>query len=156
MDRSSPSDCNGPDGKKGEIGMAQVKKSSFIGKSLSLSAAKITSMVLSLVTTMLLSRFRTLSEYGTYSQMLMVITLMINLFMIGLPNSINYFLSIARTEEDRAKFLSVYYTASTILSALIGLLLVLAVPVLVSYFRNQYIKRFIYFIALYQWNRIID
>lgn len=56
MDRSSPSDCNGPDGKKGEIGMAQVKKSSFIGKSLSLSAAKITSMVLSLVTTMLLEK----------------------------------------------------------------------------------------------------
>jgi len=69
-----------------------------------------------MITAMLLSRFRTLEEYGTYSQLLMVINIATTFFMLGLPNSINFFLARAENNNERQKFLSVYYTLSTVLS----------------------------------------
>ena len=108
-----------------------------------------------MLTTMLLSRFRTLEEYGTYSQMLLAINLVATFFMLGLPNSINYFIGRAETEEEKQKFLSVYYTASTVLSFVAGLLLVMSTPILVAYFKNPLIKGFWYMLAVYPWNMIV-
>lgn len=120
-----------------------------------LTFAKILTLAISMVSSMLLSRFRTLTEYGTYSQLLMVINLASSLFMLGLPNCINYFLGKAKSNEEKAKFLSNYYTLSTILSAVVGMLLVLSVPLLENYFKNEYIKVFWYFLATYPWTKVI-
>lgn len=112
-------------------------------------------MVLSMVAAMLLSRFRTLEEYGTYSQLLMVINIVTTIIVMGLPNSINYFLARADNDETREKFLSLYYTLSTFLGFLTGLVLVLSTPFLVSYFNNPLIEKFIYVLAVFPWTRII-
>lgn len=85
-------------------------KSTIAGDALKLTISKMIILVLSMIAAMLLSRFRTLEEYGTYSQLLLVINLVTSIIMLGLPNSINYFLARAETEESRQKFLSIYYT----------------------------------------------
>ena len=54
-------------------------------------------LVLSMLTTMLLSRSRTLQEYGDYSQLILVSSMATVLFMMGLPSSINYF--VARADD---------------------------------------------------------
>lgn len=72
--------------------------SNTVGKNaVVLTASKIITTSISLASVMLLSRFRTLEEYGTYSQTLLVINLATALFMLGLPNSTNYFLALAGT-----------------------------------------------------------
>ena len=126
------------------------------GDAVRLTASKIITLIITMVTTMLLSRFRTIHEYGTYSQLLLVTSLFSTLFMMGLPNSINYFLARAETQKEKQGFLSVYYTLSTVLSIFIGLLLVLAVPLLVKYFNNPSLASFYYFLALYPWASIIS
>ena len=131
-------------------------KNRKIGK----DAAKITfseifTLSISLVSAMLLSRFRTLEEYGTYSQILLVTNLVSTIFMLGLPNSINYFLSRAKNDDERSKFLSTYYTLSTILGFLIGLVLILSSQLIVNYFDNPMLNSFIYTFALFPWARII-
>lgn len=120
-----------------------------------LTVAKIFTLAIGMISSMLLSRFRTLKEYGTYSQLLMVINLASSLFMLGLPNSINYFLGKAKDNEERSRFLSVYYTLSTILSVVMGLVLVLITPLLEIYFRNELIRSFWYFLALYPWTKVV-
>lgn len=135
-------------------------KESYIKQSLGFDAFKITiskviALMISFLVTMLLSRFRSLEEYGTYSQLLMIVNLITALMMLGLPNSINYFLARIEDEQDRAKFLSVYYSLNTTLSFFIGLLLVVFNPVIVNYFNNPYIKDFIYVLAIYPGARII-
>ncbi|PKM69635.1 MAG: hypothetical protein CVU94_02900 [Firmicutes bacterium HGW-Firmicutes-19] len=122
---------------------------------LRLTASKVITMIISMISAMLLSRFRTLGEYGTYSQLLIIVSIATSLIMLGLPNSINYFLAGADSPFERDKFLSVYYTLSTFLSFVIGFVLVLSVPLLESYFDNENIRSFIYFFALYPWARII-
>ena len=126
------------------------------GDAVRLTLSKVISLCISMLTAMLLSRFRTYTEYGTYSQLLLVVNLFCSLFMLGLPSSINYFLARTETQAERKKFLSVYYTLSTLLSLVVGAVLVLVAPLIAEYFKNPLIKSFTYFLALYPWTSVIS
>ena len=120
-----------------------------------LSASRITSYAISLIGTMILARFRTLSEYGTYSQLLLVINLFTSFLSLGLPSCLNYFLARADSREERNRFLSIYYTLNTLIGLVIGVGLVIALPVIESYFKNQQIGTFWLFLLVYPWANII-
>lgn len=135
--------------------MQKQARSSLGGDAVRLTASKVITLVITTLTTMLLSRFRTFEEYGTYSQLLLVVNLFTSLFMLGLPNSINYFLARAENQDEKRRFLSVYYTLSTLLSFVVGIVLVLSVPLIESYFHNSLIGKFYYFLAMYPWASII-
>ena len=129
-----------------------MAKRDSIGKdAVRLTVSKMTTLLIATVTSMLLARFRTFEEYGTYSQMQLVVTLFASIFMLGLPNSINYFLAKANSNSERYEFLGVYYVLSTLLSAAMGIALVILVPLIVAYFKNPAIKTFTYFLFLYPW-----
>ena len=132
------------------------RKTSLGGDALRLTLSKVITLCISMACTMLLSRFRTTEEYGTYSQLLLVVNLFTSLFMLGLPNSINYFLSRAENEQERQKFLSVYYTLSTLLSVVMGIVLVLAIPLIEAYFKNPALRGFLYFLAIYPWANVVS
>lgn len=132
------------------------KKTSIGGDAVRLTVSKAITLGIGLVTSMLLSRFRTLEEYGTYSQMLLVINLVTSLLMLGLPSSINYFIGRAETEEEKRKFSSVYFSLSTLLCIIIGIVLVLAIPIIELYFKNDLISAFWYFLALFPWTTIVN
>lgn len=126
--------------------------SNNLGKSAAiLTLSKVITLVISMLSVMLLARFRTLEEYGTYSQILLVINLATALFTLGLPNSINFFLARADTHEDRRKFLSVYFTINTLLCFVMGVILAIVVPLVVAYFNNPQIQQFTYFLIFYPW-----
>lgn len=135
--------------------MNEMQTSRTGNDAIKLTASKVITLAISLASSMLLARFRTLNEYGTYSQLLMAINLVCSLLMLGLPNSINYFLAKAQTSDEKDKFLKVYYTLNSTLSFLIGLVLVLSVPILEKFFKNDQIRTFWFFLALYPWTKII-
>lgn len=120
-----------------------------------LTTSKVLTLCISLLSVMLLSRFCTFEEYGTYSQILLVVTLFSSVFMLGLPSSINYFLARAETKEEEQRFLSVYYTLNTLCSLIMGLALVLIIPLIEAFFDNYLIRGFAYFLALYPWANVI-
>lgn len=130
--------------------------SSLGADAVQLTLSKVISLAVSMLTTALLSYFRTYTEYGTYSQLLLVVNLFSSLFMLGLPSSINYFLARAETQAERRSFLSVYYTLSTLLSLVMGGALVLSVPLIEAYFKNPAVRGFLYFLALYPWSSVIS
>ena len=135
---------------KQKMGNQKIGKDAAI-----LTIAKMITMLIGLVSSMLLSRFRTLEEYGTYSQILLVIGLANAFFMLGLPNSTNYFLGRSESREERRRFLSVYYTLSTCMCFVIGAALTAAVPLIAGYFHNEHIKDFIYILAVLPWTKVI-
>ncbi|MGB4310654.1 MAG: oligosaccharide flippase family protein [Bacilli bacterium] len=130
-------------------------KQSIAYDAVKLSTAKIITLLISMISAMLLSRFRTLEEYGTYSQLLLVINLVTTIFMVGLPNSINFFLARAESDKERQKYLSVFYTLTTVLSLITGLVLVLSTSLIIDYFNNPYIRKFMYVLAVYPWTKIV-
>lgn len=132
-----------------------MSKSTSLGKeTILLTASKMMSLLITMLTGMMLSRFRSFEEYGTYSQLLLVVTLFTSIFMLGLPNSINYFLARANSKGEQQKFLGVYYTLSTVLSLLMGVVLAFGAPVISGYFKNPGVLAFVYFLLLYPWANI--
>lgn len=114
-----------------------------------LSISKVTTLVLSTACIMLLSRIRTLHEYGTYSQIIMATTLISTLFIMGLPNSINYFLAKSKDKSDRRAFITLYYTINCVVSIIVGVLLVVGKSLICKYFNNSEIANYWYFLLLY-------
>lgn len=131
------------------------RKSSVGGDAIYLTVSRIAVSLIGLVTSMLLARFRTLEEYGTYSQIIMVTDLISTILMLGLPNSINYFLAKAETEEEKQRFMSIYVTLSTILTTIIALCLFASIPMIIGYFDNPAITMFSYVFAIYPWSSLM-
>ena len=131
------------------------KRSSLGGDAVKLTVSKVIVLLITLITGMLLSRFRSKLEYGTYSQLNMVISLATTIIMMGIPGSLNFFLARAETKEERSHFLSVYYSMSTLLSLVVGAVLVAAAPLIAGYFDNPLIKDFLYYLAILPWTKII-
>lgn len=129
----------------------RAANSSIGGDAITLTASKVITLVVNMLTSMLLVRYCSIEEYGTYSQLLLTVNLVSSLVILGLPNSINYFYARAETVEEKQKFLSVYYTLNTLLSIIMGVALFLSIPFIESYFHNSEIKYFFYFLALYPW-----
>lgn len=133
-----------------------VGSANKIGKNaVMLTASKMLVMLISLVTSMLLSRFRTLEEYGTYSQLTTIVNVAVSIFMLGLPNSLNYFYARADGIEEKDTFLSNYYTLLTVLSAVAGVVLCAAIPFLVMFYSNQSIVTYWYILALLPWTKVL-
>lgn len=120
-----------------------------------LTSSKVVTMAITLISAMLLARILTLEEFGTYSQLLIIINLATTVFALGLPKSINFFLARAENVEEKQKFLSIYYTLSTLLSFVAGLVLVFSTPLIINYFDNHFIKRFMFVLAVLPWANII-
>lgn len=135
--------------------MKSIRNTTLGGDAIKLTTSKIISMTISMIIAMLLSRFRTLEEYGTYSQLLMIINLATSLLMLGVPKSINYFLARSETNNERQRFISVYYTYNTLLSIIVGFVLVCTTSQIETYFNNELIRRFKYFLLIYPWAKII-
>ncbi len=135
--------------------MAEKKSTSLGADATLLTFSKIATSAIAMVMTMLLSRFRSLEEFGTYKQILMIVNLVTSVLMLGLPKSLNYFLARSSSKEEKQKFLSLYYTLNTILSFVVGLALVLSVGLLENIFDNYTIRSFLYFLALFPWTKIV-
>lgn len=129
--------------------------SSIGGDTIKLTISKIITMTMSFIIVMILSRYFSLEEYGTYSQIIIIVNLVGSLFMLGLPNSINYFLARSETKVEKQKFLSVYYSLSTYISIGVGILLLFLTPFFVQYFNNRLLQSLVYFLAIYPWTLFI-
>lgn len=132
-----------------------AKEGSFATDAVRLTASKIIGNLLALVSAMLLARIRTLEENGIYSALLLVINLAASFFMLGLPNCINCFLAKAESKEEKNKFLSLYYTFSTALSVILGLVLVVLIPVWTAYFNNEKLALYWFFFLVFPWAKVI-
>lgn len=127
------------------------KNTSFAVDSLVLTFSKILAGVVQIIVTMILSKYRSLQEYGTFTQMLLVVNLINSVLMMGLPNSISFFLGRSKELKSRQDFLSVYYTLNTILTFLSGAILLACIVPIQTYFKNDSIGSYWYFLAFFPW-----
>lgn len=131
-----------------------MKKS--IGKdALTLTSSRIIGLGLSMMTVMVLARTITLKEYGTYSQIMIIMNIIASIFTLGFPSSINYFLAGEENENYRTKFISVYYSFSTIMSIIAGVLLVINSKNISVFYNNSELLNFRHIFLLYPWVVII-
>lgn len=121
-----------------------------------LTVSKIVTLIINMIVTMLLSRYRTLTEYGTFSQINIVSSLATSLFAMGLPTCINYFLNKTDNQQEKKLFLSSYFTVGTILGVLIAVILAVCYPLIVKYFDNEFLYTYRFVMLTLPWISIFN
>lgn len=127
---------------------------SLKGEASLLTFSKMANLLITMATSMLLSRFRSLEEYGTFSQLSLVLNLLTTLCLLGIPNAINFFLPRVENQDEKKDFLNTFFTLNTILSIIAGGIMTLSLPLLVWFFRNNGIYGFYYFAVIMPWAKI--
>ncbi|MEM4260803.1 MAG: oligosaccharide flippase family protein [Candidatus Woesearchaeota archaeon] len=105
--------------------------------SLILTITRFINLVVMIIYLMILSRFLTLKEYGTFSQILLISNFATMVLGFGLASSVNYFMAKEDTDEGKNKFLSIFYTFTIFISVIIGITLILTDSFFSKYFNND-------------------
>lgn len=120
-----------------------------------LTVSQFVVMGINMINVMVLSRFRTLEEYGTYSQIIMVCTIVITFFSAGFSQCINYFLGKCDSEEKK-QFIKNYYTIVTFVGVAGGLVTLFLLPFIRQYFENNLMARYWFVLLLYPISHILN
>ncbi|QWT52209.1 oligosaccharide flippase family protein [Eubacterium sp. MSJ-33] len=121
-----------------------------------LTISKIVTLIVNMGTVMLLSRFRTLIEYGTYSEINTINTIVVSIFALGLPTSVSYFLNKTTIENEKKMFLSNYFSIASIMGIVIAIVMTVACPFLIKYYNNTLLYDYKFAILLLPWVTIIN
>ena len=115
--------------------------------SLILTFVKVVTAVLGLLTTKLLSTQFSLSEYGTYSQAMLLASTITSVSILGLTDATNYFYNSADDEERKRQNIATVFGIQYIIGIFCGLLVCIAQAPIIQYFRNEELYKIIIFAA---------
>lgn len=122
-------------------------KENVVSNSLILAFVRVVTMSVSIIQTMILSRTLTKTDYGTYSQALLIVNFSTPFFSLGLDNAVNYFFNREKNLKKKEKFINTIFMIS-FFSGLFGGLFILILQGQISrYFRNNVIKDISFLIA---------
>ena len=119
-----------------------------------LSISKMVTMLLSIVTSMILSRFLSLDDYGTYSELQTITSLIVSIVALGLPNCLNYYLPTLES-SDKKQFLGFYYAAITLLSLLMAAAMLVFQRRIALYYKNPELALYSFFLTIIPWTKIV-
>lgn len=120
---------------------------------LKIFSSKTLTMLTGIISAMLLSRSLSLEDYGTYSQVILVVTISISVFSLGLPYSINYFMGGEIT--DKNKFVPNFYSLISILFLINFIILFLFGEQVSNLLNNENLIKFTYMLVVLPFSKVI-
>lgn len=104
--------------------------------------------VFGMVVTKLLSVNFSLSEYGTYSQALLVTSTATSISILGLTNATNYFYNRTSSVEEQKKYISTIFAIQYVAGVLCALIIILFREEISRYFANSQLKNILIIVSL--------
>ena len=105
--------------------------------SLLLMVVNIITTMLGLIITKLLSVHFSLTEYGTYSQALLVTSTSTSLSILGLTNAVNYFYNRTNNDNERKSYIATIFFIEYIGGSVASLIIILSRAKISEYFSNN-------------------
>lgn len=127
-----------------------IAKDSFI-----LTFTQFMTLAVNMINAMLLSRFRTLGEYGTYSQVMSVCTIIITFFSAGFSQCINYFLGKCKSYAEQAAFVKNYHSIITLIGVFGGSIALVLLPIIQRYYGNALLSNYWFVFLFYPLSHIL-
>ena len=93
-----------------------------------------------LVVSKILSVNFSLTEYGTYSQVMLITTTASSLTILGMTNAVNYFFNGNTSYDEKQKYLGTLFDIQYVLGIFCALLLILFRDPISIYFKNDQLK----------------
>lgn len=113
-----------------------------------LTFIKLITTALGLATTRLLSEHLSVYDYGTYSQVLLVVSTVASLTIFGMMDGMNYFYCKEASPEKKEAYAATILTSQLMLGTFAGVLIMLLSAPLCAYFDNPGLKGLLIFAAL--------
>ena len=123
------------------------KKSNLASDSILLTFVRCVTLLTTMVQTMLLARIMTLTEYGVYSQLLLVVSIVTTFSGLGLNNAINYFYN-KEEQKDKGNYVNHIFSLTIIVGLIAAVLTFILRGAIASYYKNEMITGLIIYIAL--------
>ena len=126
----------------------KLKVSGASKDSIFLILVKIVTMVLGLAVTRILADTLTLKDYGTYSQVMLIVSTLTTLTVLGMVDGANYFFYNCKNVEEREKYISTIFTLQYIIGLISGLIIIAFSMPIIKYFNNQDLKNVLLFVVI--------
>ena len=117
------------------------------GDALLLMIVKLMTIALSFVVTRLLSQNLSLHDYGTYSQIMLVVSTVMALTALGMIDGVNFYYCSEQDPEKRESYIATLFAMQCIVSAVAGVAVMLLAGVLSGGFDNPDVYKLIFFAA---------
>jgi len=119
------------------------------GDAIFLTMIKLVTMVLGFVITRLLSQYLSVYDYGTYSQILLIVSTLSSVTILGMMDGVNFFYCCERDEQTRERYISSIFALQCIVSTVTGSIVLLLSGPLCQYLNNPDLEKLlIYAVAL--------
>ena len=112
-----------------------------------LAVIQVITTVVGLLVSKLLSVRFSLSEYGTYSQTILVVTTASSLTVLGMTNAVNFFFNGNASTGEKQRYLSTIFDLQYILGSTCALVLIIFRHSIAGYFKNEQLIRLLWFAA---------
>lgn len=118
------------------------------GDSISLAFVKIITTVLGLATTRILCSFLSKSDYGTYSQVLLLVSSVSSITILGMSDGINYYYNNNKGYKKGQEYVSTIFFMQLIVSIFGMMVIIIISPQLMIYFKNDNLKSLLVFVYI--------
>ncbi len=118
------------------------------GDALSLTAVKLVTTVLGLAVTRLLSEYLSVHDYGTYTQVLLVVSTVTSMTILGMMDGVNFFHSSVPDASKRENYISTIFALQAVIGLIAGMIVMLASSLICGYFENPKLASLLYFGAV--------
>jgi len=113
-----------------------------------LIVAKLITTGAGLILTRLLSQFLSIHDYGTYSQILLIVSTVTSVTILGMIDGVNYFYCNEQDPEKRESYIATMFALQSIVGTVSGIIVMALTVPLCSYFDNPDIKKLLIFAAV--------
>lgn len=132
-----------------------IKKQNVGNSVIVLTLSKTMTLILTIVTSMMLSRYLSLQQYGTYAELLTVTSLAVSILSLGLPNCINYFVPQCSSEDEKSAFVNFYFCVITFIAVIIAAVLFLSRDFIAAYYGNAELASYTFFLVVIPWAKML-
>ena len=108
---------------------------------------RVVTLVLGLLITRLLSGHFSLQEYGTYSQVMLLVSTISSITMLGMMDGVNFFFCKEGDEKKRNAYVSTIFFLQYFASTVVSLTVLMCASQISQYFGNDSVKSLILFAA---------
>lgn len=127
--------------------MSKKRKFGISGDAILLMSVKLMTVVLGIVTTRLLSEHLSIHDYGTYSQILLIVSTVTSFTILGMMDGVNYFYCSERNLQKREEYISTIFAIQFAISTVAGIIIMLFTGLICKYFENPDLAKLMIFAA---------
>ncbi|MCD7857163.1 MAG: oligosaccharide flippase family protein [Clostridiales bacterium] len=118
------------------------------GDALLLTFIRLVTMTLSFAVTRLLSQQLTVYDYGTYSEILLIVSTVSSLTILGMGDGVNYFFCSEGDSGQREAYIATLYLVQCIISAVSGCLIMVCSAPIAAGLGNDQVKQYLAYAAV--------